>query len=202
MFLRHILATAWPPPIATMPILLFLRLISMRAYPADKIEIASNTAKIQAVRNKDLNIWQIVFHEKGSFTSADLNVTVDKPCILMLKNVGQSQVTVFAADPTQIQRTLNIGIKTSELGPNMRGIVLNLPAQDFAGSTVKGMIDINTPEQTTDTTSLQNLALGKSSKQSTTYSTGAASKAVDGNTDGGWNQGSISHTLETESPPS
>lgn len=45
-----------------------------------------------------------------------------------------------------------------------------------------------------------NVALNKSATQSSTYVDASASRAVDGNTDGSWNSGSVSHTLVDPEP--
>ncbi len=45
-----------------------------------------------------------------------------------------------------------------------------------------------------------NLALGKLAEQSSTAYNGAASRAIDGNTNGNWNSGTITHTANTYQP--
>lgn len=57
-----------------------------------------------------------------------------------------------------------------------------------------------TPVSVDDTSDSNNLALGKSATQSTTAYNGAASRAVDGNTSGVWNQGSVTHTSNSSQP--
>ena len=46
-----------------------------------------------------------------------------------------------------------------------------------------------------------NLAAGKPATQSSTANGGLASRAVDGNTDGAWSHGSVTHTTENTSQP-
>ena len=47
---------------------------------------------------------------------------------------------------------------------------------------------------------LQNLALGKPARQSSTYPGGAASKGVDDNVNGHWSGGSCTHTWNNPQP--
>ena len=57
----------------------------MNAYnKKNGIEILANTDAMQIVRNKKLNIWQMVFYREGTFTHKDITVKVDKACALML----------------------------------------------------------------------------------------------------------------------
>ena len=61
----------------------------MKAYQKkNAIEILSNNPKIQAVRNTKLNVWMVTFFEAGTFKHKELSVTVDKPCVLMVKDIN------------------------------------------------------------------------------------------------------------------
>ena len=61
-----------------------------------------------------------------------------------------------------------------------------------------GVVDVINPASSDQT--LSNLALGKNASQSTTTNNGVASRAVDGNTSGIWNQGSVTHTANSFQP--
>ena len=62
-------------------------------------------------------------------------------------------------------------------------------------STCLGYIEPPTTESCTIGTT--NLALGKTATQSTTASGGVSGRAIDGNTDGRWNNGSVTHTINS-----
>ncbi len=60
------------------------------------VEILSNTASVQAVRNNTLGITSIVFWQAGTFDG----ITVSHPMMVMLKDNG-NLVTLAVSDPTQ-----------------------------------------------------------------------------------------------------
>lgn len=75
------------------------------------IEILSNNPKIQAVRNTKLNVWMVTFFEAGTFTHKELSVTVDKPCILMIKDITSKSANLHIADPGQTQSPIQVELK-------------------------------------------------------------------------------------------
>lgn len=84
----------------------------MEAYQKkNAIEILSNTAKIQAVRNTKLNVWMVTFFEAGTFKHKDLSVTVDKPCVLMVKDITAKSANLHIADPGQTQSPIQVELK-------------------------------------------------------------------------------------------
>jgi chondroitin AC lyase len=64
------------------------------------IRILSNTDNIQAVKNTELNIWQIIFYVAGTFNDGEVTITADRPCALILKRKGVDY-TLHVADPGQ-----------------------------------------------------------------------------------------------------
>ena len=84
----------------------------MKAYQKkNAIEILSNNPKIQAVRNTKLNVWMVTFFEAGTFTHKELSVTVDKPCILMIKDITSKSANLHIADPGQTQSPIQVELK-------------------------------------------------------------------------------------------
>lgn len=83
----------------------------MNAYnKKNGIEILANTDAMQIVRNKKLNIWQMVFYREGTFTHKDITVKVDKACALMLKDIYQSSAELHIADPAQSQSCIKVDV--------------------------------------------------------------------------------------------
>ncbi|WP_434979873.1 polysaccharide lyase family 8 super-sandwich domain-containing protein [Daejeonia sp. YH14] len=62
------------------------------------IEILSNTSAVQAVRNHNLKITQIVFRQPGGlvFDESRHKINVNKPCLVMIRQLtdGKTQITV------------------------------------------------------------------------------------------------------------
>lgn len=84
----------------------------MEAYQKENaIEILSNNAKIQAVRNTKLNVWMVTFFEAGTFKHKELSVTVDKPCVLIVKDINAKSANLHIADPGQTQSPIQVELK-------------------------------------------------------------------------------------------
>ncbi|TDE14439.1 polysaccharide lyase family 8 super-sandwich domain-containing protein [Dyadobacter psychrotolerans] len=111
----------------------------MQNYDTTSVSILSNTSAVQAVRHNTLGIWQIVFYTAGEFTNGDVTVKANKPCVLMLKNLGQDQVSLHLADPSQSAAQIYIGLKTAQF-TEMKGVNFTMPLSAMAGSTVSGSI--------------------------------------------------------------
>lgn len=82
----------------------------MDKYKVDEISIIANSESLQAVINKKLGVLQIVFNEAGRFQSERAIVEVDKPCVVMLKNLNQSNVELYVADPAQKKSDIKLNV--------------------------------------------------------------------------------------------
>ncbi len=107
-------------------------------YAADiPIQIISNTEDLQAVYHKDLNVGAAVFYKKGTVTISDVAVTVDRPCIVMIKKNAWGYA-VWASNPKAEAAKLKV---TLERSGTTRSITFNLPGSpqggvEMGGSTV------------------------------------------------------------------
>ncbi len=72
------------------------------------IEILSNNGDIQAVRDKSSGATGIVFWKAGTFE----NITVDKPCIVMLTGDEKKEFSLSVSDPTHKLSDAKITVKT------------------------------------------------------------------------------------------
>ena len=116
----------------------------MQNYNTGNISILSNTATVQAVRHNGLGIWQIIFYQAGEFTADQVTVKANKPCVIMLKNVTGSEVTVHVSDPSQSSAQIYLGVKTSQFTA-LRAAAFNMPQGAAAGSTVSANISNANP---------------------------------------------------------
>ncbi|MGF1925690.1 MAG: polysaccharide lyase family 8 super-sandwich domain-containing protein, partial [Bacteroidia bacterium] len=80
------------------------------------INIIANDVGMQAVAHSDLQMVQVVFHKAGSLIRSGYTITVDQPCILLMKDVDTKSPIISVSDPTQkltdIRISLN-GVSTS-----------------------------------------------------------------------------------------
>jgi chondroitin AC lyase len=116
----------------------------MQAYNGNNISILANSSTVQAVRHNALGIWQIVFYQAGEFKADSVLVKVDKPCVVMLKNVTTSTVVVHIADPAQQAKQIYLGLKTDKL-PEMKSADITMPTGLDAGSSVSTTITTSSP---------------------------------------------------------
>lgn len=75
------------------------------------VEILSNTADMQAVFHRKLNIWQLVFYRPGEFKYGKLSILVDKPCALIVKKVTIGILVVHVADPGQTGQSIQVTVR-------------------------------------------------------------------------------------------
>jgi chondroitin AC lyase len=123
---------------------------SLKSYlRTSPIAILSNTSEIQAVLHKGLNLAEIVFYQPGSLKIADgLEVTVESPCIIMLKTIGNHISEIAVSDPTQKLKSLQFSINTLieakgdhwQIEQNKEKknsiITVDLPQDGYAGQSV------------------------------------------------------------------
>ena len=109
------------------------------------IEILSNTAEIQAVREKTLGITGIVFRKAGTFR----NITADKPMIVMVRE-KDGQTAISASDPTHkldsAKITVNKALTPTEYDPLMDidaqdSTVISLNLENSDGRTLQAVFD-------------------------------------------------------------
>lgn len=105
----------------------------MKDYPEKEVVILSNTASIQAVEQSGLKIIQAVFYQPGTLTTKGISVTVNKPCIVMLKT-NNDMISISIADPTHeikdVEMIIKSAVKNSE-----RKLICHLPEGNMAGSS-------------------------------------------------------------------
>jgi len=115
-----------------------------RALP---VTILANSDSLQAVRHDGLDLVQLVFYEAGEIElENDLTLSVDKPCVVMVKLPRVERITV--ADPSRAHDILELTINRpiDGAGPHWRAawepaqrisrITVNLPGKEWAGQSV------------------------------------------------------------------
>jgi chondroitin AC lyase len=114
-------------------------LTQARNYNVSDIVIAANGADLQAVYNKKLKLWGMVFYKATTFSNDDFSVSVDAPCVLMMENPGTSMIKGWLADPSQSLSTINVQYISKTSG-NSETIINTMPKMPHAGSTVEFFI--------------------------------------------------------------
>jgi Polysaccharide lyase family 8, super-sandwich domain/Concanavalin A-like lectin/glucanases superfamily/Polysaccharide lyase family 8, C-terminal beta-sandwich domain/Bacterial Ig domain len=73
--------------------------------------VLSNTTSIQAVRHATAGITQIAFYAAGSLQiKPGLRVTVDKPCMLQVRELANGRIEISISDPQQMQTAVNLSV--------------------------------------------------------------------------------------------
>jgi chondroitin AC lyase len=87
-----------------------------------------NNESVQAVYNNNIKILQAIFYKAGEINYKKISLSVDKPCILLLKKSTNGSFLLSIADPTHLLKSINIQL-------NNKKIKCILPAGNFAGKT-------------------------------------------------------------------
>lgn len=98
------------------------------------IEIVRNDKNVQAVFHKKLNLTQVVFYTAGTATVNGLEITVDKPSVLMVKSLKGAEKEVLVADPLQKETALKVSLKNAKNGVQ-KDLSITLPTGPYKGST-------------------------------------------------------------------
>lgn len=102
----------------------------------NSVEIISNTAEMQVVRNKQLNIWGIVFYQAGELKHHDLQVKADKACTLLVKTDKSGKATLHVADPGQTESEIRLDIKLPKHSKKGQSVICDFKGSGiYAGST-------------------------------------------------------------------
>ncbi|WP_430972034.1 polysaccharide lyase family 8 super-sandwich domain-containing protein [Sunxiuqinia rutila] len=120
----------------------------MEAYDLNAITIVENTSSTQAVLNSTLDMMQIVFHDAGTVVSGPISVTVNKPCVMLLKNVSSTRVDVSIADPAQQQSNITAYFELPAI-EGVKQLDFTMPVVPHAGATVNKIVDAETPDKVT-----------------------------------------------------
>ncbi len=107
---------------------------AMSAYDTTAIHILSNTPDIQAVEK--LDVLEATFFKPGILKAGALSITVDQPCMLLIRQAHGQHPVVAIADPTQQAETIQLSLQLPGLGAS-HSMKVNMPHQPYAGSTIK-----------------------------------------------------------------
>jgi len=104
-----------------------------REMPFSKLKVISNNDEQQAVYSPALHVLQIVFYQAGILRINKIRVSVNKPCVLMLRKTNIKNPELFVADPSQKLKDITVNV-------NSKKINCQLPLNEYAGATVKYVI--------------------------------------------------------------
>ena len=111
----------------------------MKMDKLNEIKILANNSNMQAVKQEELKMIQVVFYEAGTLTDQSISITVDQPCIVLVKHFDTQNPTIHLADPTQQLKEVNITVYSRLTGRGSKALLL-LPKGDFAGATVHYLV--------------------------------------------------------------
>ena len=106
-------------------------------YANQYIKVLENNGKIQAVEDAKLNITQAVFFEKGTLTWGNEKVTVNKPCILQVREMPNKSTVISVADPNQTEADINIIYSKAGKEQNIN---MQFPNAPYKGQTVQQIL--------------------------------------------------------------
>lgn len=77
-------------------------------YNTQNVKIESNTADLQAVSCRSLDMIQAIFYTPGTLNHGNIKIRADKPCAVLVKGLSTKSPEMVIADPTQ-KETLEAG---------------------------------------------------------------------------------------------
>lgn len=105
----------------------------MQQYDAAGIKIIANSDSVQAVQHAGLKMLQVIFYKPCAVATANIVVSADQPCIVLLKDVDALN-SLYIADPTQQYKQITISL-VKRAGKIKRTQICNLPQGNLAGSS-------------------------------------------------------------------
>ncbi|QIL40259.1 chondroitinase [Pedobacter sp. HDW13] len=106
----------------------------IKKYNRSMIQILKNTATLQAVKHRDLNMLQAVFYTPGTLEYDGASLSVDKPCTVYIKNLNTKTPVLYIADPAQENQLIQVQFKAAG-SSTTKNITCNLPTGAFVGAT-------------------------------------------------------------------
>lgn len=113
------------------------------------ISVLANTPELQAVWNKSLRIYQLVFYKSSEIElSNNLRLFMDSPGIIMLQESNEGIVNITVSDPSRKLSKIHFSVseKIEESGENytanwnvekgLTDIAVDLPTESYAGKSV------------------------------------------------------------------
>jgi chondroitin AC lyase len=119
-----------------------------KSYNLADLEIVQNTPAVQAVYHKMLDLLQIVFHQATTLVHNNVSVTVNRPCVLMLRN----GTLVTIADPAQTHSVIQVNINSG--GIEFQKYISLPTTHKMNGSSVT--VNFNIPVNTTPSDKIMN----------------------------------------------
>ncbi len=105
------------------------------------VEIVRNDKDVQAVYHKKLNIIQVVFYTAGTASVNGVDISVDKPVVLMLKALKGNEKEILVSDPLQKETALKVSLKNTKSGVQ-KDFNIVLPTGAYKGSTVSEKVSL------------------------------------------------------------
>lgn len=99
----------------------------------NNIAIVSNNKEIQAVANTSLKMLQICFYQPQTLAYKQLKISVDKPCLIFVKNIDRSEPEIWVSDPSQKQTDVSITVQIKNSSSTKKII---LPVNENKGKSM------------------------------------------------------------------
>lgn len=112
----------------------------LKKYDRTMIQILKNTAELQAVKHRGLDMLQAVFYTAGTLAYNGTSLTVDKPCTVYIKNLNTKNPLLYIADPAQESASIQVQFKPAGSAVP-KNITCKLPEGAFAGATASFKIE-------------------------------------------------------------
>ena len=99
------------------------------------LKIIANTEAVQMVRNEALDITEAVLYKPATITVGEEVISIDKPCILMIRDTQKATKKLYIADPTQLETEGTINIANHKTNAS-KVYTIHFPKGNKAGASI------------------------------------------------------------------
>ncbi|QNK61604.1 chondroitinase [Pedobacter sp. PAMC26386] len=113
---------------------------AMKNYNLSMIHIISNTADLQVVEHKGLDILQLVFYKGGVLKTADLTVKADKACTILIQGLHTANPIIDISDPALESAAIALELKLPGFS-GLKKLSCVLPEGAHRGATIRSHLN-------------------------------------------------------------
>lgn len=98
------------------------------------IQVLANNSQVQAVSNNALQMLQVCFYHPQSISYQKLKITVDQPCLVLVKATNTKTPDIWIADPSQKLTELTVTVQLNNKPVTKR---ITLPDGESRGKSLR-----------------------------------------------------------------
>ncbi len=106
----------------------------MNSAVTSNIKVLANNNQVQAVANNTLQMLQVCFYQPQSLSYKQLKITVDQPCLVLVKEMNTKTPEIWLTDPSQKLTELTVTVQLNNKPVTRR---ITLPDGESRGKSLR-----------------------------------------------------------------